>query len=398
MDFLNEEEYMSKIKDITGKMIFSFFSLFPLKNVVVGSSFYGKRYENNPRFVFEKLEEKYPNIKKTWICRNKELCNLPQYVKPICGKIQGIYTLATAKVIIDSHFVPIYFKKRKGQLAIFMYHGGIGIKRNSNEVPARKKTDTPKNNADNMSFFISNSSFMNRVIRGSLEYKGPILKCGYPKDDPLFEEQLGHKEVVCRFYDIPFENHLVLYAPTYRQDINDYSGFCINLQETCKALSERFGGDWIAIVKWHPNQKINITKTKEMYGPNVIDATAYGNMQELIIASDAFISDYSSCIFEAAERKIPCFSFATDWEVFKNEQGFHFEIDSLPFPYCSSNDELVSSILNFDNQKYLFELDEFMKQEGLEESGRASEIIADIINEFISGNTDVINTLEYEGE
>lgn len=391
---------MEKIKSALSRSIYTVFykvfSLLPLSDKVVGSSFCGKKYENNPRFVFEKLQEKYPKIKKLWIKHKGSNFELPSYVTAVTGKIHKVYEYATAKVIIDSHFLPMYYSKRQGQLAIFMYHGGIGIKRNSNEVPGREKSDIPRHNAENNTFFISNSNFTSHVIRSSLEFSGPILKCGYPKDDPLFDAQADYKKRVCEFYGIPADTRFLMYAPTYRQDINDHSGFNIDLRGACTALSEKLGGTWTAIVKWHPKQGILHDQTRLMYGEGIIDATEYSNMQELIIASDAFISDYSSCIFEAAERGIPCFSYATDWNTFKYEQGVHFEIDELPFPYCQNNDELLDAIIGFDDVKYQRELASFLQREGLCETGKASEIIADIISEFVGGNVNIIHELDYE--
>lgn len=387
-----------KVKNIISKVLYSIFSILPLSNKVLGSSFYGMEYENNPRFVFEKLQEKYPELKKIWVVNKNAKIELPSYVAPAKGLIRIAYDYATAKVIIDSHFFPRYYKRRKNQFTIFMYHGGIGIKRNSNEVPSRKKTDIPAHNAKNMTLFISNSDFTTRVIRSSLEFQGPVLKCGYPKDDPLFDLQDAYKKRVCEYYGVSIEKKFFMYAPTYRQDRDDHSGFNIDIQSACTALAEKFGGEWMGIVKWHPKQKISTDQSKAMYGESVIDATNYSNMQELIIASDAFVSDYSSCIFEAAERKMPCFSYATDWNTFKHEQGVHFEINELPFPYCRNNNELINAIKGFDTKTYLAELDSFFKQEGLCDTGKASETIADIIYEYTSGNIQIVKKMISEGK
>ena len=387
-----------KVKDAVSKALYSFFSLFPLSDKVVGSSFYGVEYENNPRFVYEKLQEKYPELKKYWIKNKKANYDLPSYVTQVTSLVCKIYAYATAKVIIDSHFVPMYYKMRKGQRSICRYHGGIGIKRNSKEVPSRAKTESPSHNAKNMTLFISNSAFTTNVIRTSLEFNGPVLKCGYPKDDPLFDQQDEYKKRVCEHYGISTEKKFCMYAPTYRQDRDDLSGFGIDLKSVCAALSDKFGGEWVGIVKWHPKQKISKEQSKAMYGDAVIDATDYNNMQELIIASDAFVSDYSSCIFEAAERKMPCFSYATDWETFRYEQGVHFEIDELPFPYCRNNEELISAIRDFDTDKYLVELDAFMEREGLCDTGKASETIADLIYDFTKGNIQAVKKVISKGK
>ena len=344
--------------------------------------------------MFEALESNYPNIKKVWLTQKGNQIEFPNYVVKKIGKLAQIYYYATSKVWINSHFFPEYVSKRKGQLSIFMYHGGIGIKRNSNEVPTREKTLIPRKSALNTSLAVSNSNFMDHVYRTSLEYDGPILKCGYPKNDPLFDSQYSHKKNVCDYYHITENKHIVLYAPTYRQDRNDVSNYNINLEKICGALTDKFGGDWIPIIRWHPHQSFLRNKTKEFFGNNAIDATYYGNMQELIIASDVFISDYSSCIFEAAERQIPCFSYAPDWESFKISQGVYFEIDRLPFPYSKNTEELIRQIMDYDDSIYKKELNDFMHKEGLTESGKASLEVANIISRYLNGENDILSKLD----
>ena len=97
------------------------------------------------------------------------------------------------------------------------------------------------------------------------------------------------------------------------------------------------------------------------------------------------ISDYSSCIFDAALREIPCFIFATDFEEYKGSQGTYFEMEELPFPYAKNNEELVSNIQKFNLFDYLKRWNDFKNKTGLIETGHSGKDIAQKIFRILNG-------------
>ena len=196
--------------------------------------------------------------------------------------------------------------------------------------------------------------------------------------------------VVKKYFNIPLKNKIILYAPTFRDSIEltgkmDFSVYGIDFERLKMAVEHKFGGEWSVIVKWHPFLANYAQSEVGAKGKDCIDATQYNDMQDLIIASDIVISDYSSCIFDAALRNIPCFTFATDFDAFKKERGVYFEMEDLPFPYAKDNDELMSNIENYNHEVYLERWEEFKKKTGLVETGHASEDIAFKIKNIIDG-------------
>ena len=104
------------------------------------------------------------------------------------------------------------------------------------------------------------------------------------------------------------------------------------------------------------------------------------------MATDVMISDYSSCIFDAALRRIPCFTYATDFEQYKNEErGVYYEMEELPFPYATNNDELEQNIKVFNEKNYLQKWDAFTVRMGLNETGHAAKDIAEKMIALLQG-------------
>lgn len=147
---------------------------------------------------------------------------------------------------------------------------------------------------------------------------------------------------------------MVLYAPTFRSDFRT-DEYHLDFELLKKCLKERFGGDWAVLIRLHPN---NIADAESLieYTEDVLNATQYSVMQELLAACDVLISDYSSCMFDFVTKKAPCFMYATDVDKYKDERDFYFDVHELPFPLAENNEEMKENILNFDGNKYEEEL------------------------------------------
>lgn len=78
--------------------------------------------------------------------------------------------------------------------------------------------------------------------------------------------------------------------------------------------------------------------------------------------------------------------YAKDIEKYEKERGLYYDLNILPFPLATNNDELEKNILSFDKDKYEKELIEYLESEGLKEKGNAKETITKIILEYINNN------------
>lgn len=104
-------------------------------------------------------------------------------------------------------------------------------------------------------------------------------------------------------------------------------------------------------------------------------------MNEIIAGSDAFLTDYSSAIFEAALVGMPGFLYADDLEEYVADRGdLMFDMHQLPFPVALNNEELMENIGRFEEEEYGKRLGEFMEEMGIFEDGKASERVVEVIN------------------
>ncbi len=381
--------------------------LMPLKNKVIASSFNGKKYGDNSQYIIEELHRIHPDLDFVWAKDDEYNYSVPSYVRTISywsKPYRRAYEYATAKVWIDTHRLRQNTRKRKGQLFIETWHGGIAIKKLDGDVPKfrvnenlMKQLKTTDKYAD---LWISNSDQLTGIYRRAFYCTGHIWKCGYPRNDVLFKDNSEIRKKICGYYNLKDDVKIMLYAPTFRDSfVNgniDMSVYNVDHTRLYKALCDKFSGEWVILTRMHPFLANREEVSGIIKGDNVIDATKYPDMQELLCACDAFLTDYSSGIFEAALRDIPCFTFATDFEDYKGDRGTYFEMDELPFPYAKNNDELVNNIENYNHEEYLADWEAFKKRTGFYETGHAAKDIAHVINEFVNGNKKALEKVKKE--
>ena len=104
-------------------------------------------------------------------------------------------------------------------------------------------------------------------------------------------------------------------------------------------------------------------------------------MQELLIASFALITDFSSSMFDFMLISNQIYLFTKDYDSYlENERGLNFDVkNDLPFPFAENENELITNINNFDEEYSNNNIDDFKKRLQIKEDGHASERVADIL-------------------
>lgn len=378
-------------------MVFYLLRLFPIqKNKVIASVSAGRRYDDNQKYIMDELHQLCPDLDIVWVKDPKYDYEVPEWMKTVKWRSwRWLYEYATAKIWTNNSMEPDFFVKRKGQLYVETWHGGLGIKKVADDIigdaaKAGRETLYLKNASDMADVYISNSDHLSRIYRRAFHYHGPIWKCGYPKNDMLVNGHPEYGQTARQELGIPADVKVLLYAPTIRQRFTeerqiDMRVYDIDMPRLKKVLTETFGGEWMMLIRFHPSLRLYAKDFQETH-PEAKDVTDYQDMQRLLMATDVVISDYSSCIFDAALRRIPCFTYATDFEQYKNEEhGVYYEMEELPFPYATNNDELEQNVKTFDLEAYLQKWDAFTVRMGLNETGHAARDIAKKMADFLNG-------------
>ena len=358
------------------------------KNKVLASSYYGKGYGDNPKYIVNELLKDSSEHKLIWVVNNMELAKtLPDGVAPcINGSLKHIYHLTTAKVWIDNCRKPFFYKK-KNQFYIQTWHGDIGLKKGEKDVEehlGKAYVDMAMNDSKNIDIVTSSARWFTETTRRNFWYDGEIFECGYPRRDLFFNSKEDFVNEIKGRLGIDPGARILFYAPTFRKDQKsedtDFSCYGLDWEEVLSSLKRRFGGEWVGMIRLHPNVSqfsscLNLPSSS-------VDATQYPAMQELMLISDCMITDYSSSLFEFGEMMRPGFVFALDYDDYKKDRDVYFNLQKLPFPFASSNEALMGFINSFNEEVYLKEMNTFYKDTlGVVDTGTASKQIVERIKQ-----------------
>ena len=395
---LSEDIYIYKrrIKAFFYGLMFYFCRIFSVeKNKIVFWAFEGTRgFCCNPKYVAEEIlrrnKENGSGWKLIWLVDDMTT-EFPEGIVKIKNTLWNrVFQLSTAACWVGNTRTLYGTKKRSGQVYIQTWHGTIAIKpigKYRGELFPRIAYLVSKADSKLTNYVLSGSEWCDIHYRDGLIYEGDIIRTGTPRCDILINKTEEMRSQIRKMYGVPDSGKILLYAPTFRGGSQltrrtvEKEEATINFKELLKSLEQRFGGQWFIFTRLHPQ----LAAKNEHYfvkdlSDRLIDVTHHSDMNELIAAADAFISDYSSAIFEAAILKMPCFIYADDLEDYVKERGdLFFDMYKLPFPAATENDELLSNIISFDFDTYMKKVDCFMSEQGVTEDGHASERTVDLL-------------------
>lgn len=368
---------------------FSFlFHIFPIKkNKIVICNFYGRGYGDNGKYIVEEILKENKDYDVVWLLRKefRENSGLPTNIRTVkYGSIKSIYEITTAKLWIDNCRSSFFLFKRNPQFYIQTWHGGLGLKKIEADAIhslSNRYIKYAKRDSTLADIFISNSQHLSDIYKRAFWYNGKILECGYPKNDILFSDKRVYRESVRAEYNLKRNTKILLYAPTFKNNF-DKNSYNIDVLKILDNLNKKDEGDWVFMARLHPN--IDSDVFSSIFPKSVIDATAFSDMQELVLGIDTLITDYSSCMFDSAIAGIPTFIYASDIKSYMDERGFYFSLNELPFPLAENTQQLISNISSFSYEDYLSNLNYFYKKVGLYDKGNASKRVLELIDSVIT--------------
>lgn len=208
------------------------------------------------------------------------------------------------------------------------------------------------------------------IIRDCVAYEKNLLPSGLPRNDILFH--VDEKLIVetRNKLKIPEGKKVLLYAPTWR-DSNDFGkdydmSVPINWNEWEKMLAK----DYIMMIRTHPltTKLLNVK-----YDSFIWNFSNYPDVNDLMIAADILISDYSSIIFDYSILGRPFICFGYDYDEYVKKRDFYFDLNKeFPSGIIRSEREVLNLIKNMDYKEQCQKTIE-MRNKFVEYGGHATE-------------------------
>lgn len=315
---------------------------------VLFESFGGKTIGDSSLALFKEMVRRGDPRPKYWSVFDHSVV-VPEGAVPLIMYSAAWYRiLHTAEYLVNNNNFPFFYRKHGNQTYVQVWHG-TPLKKIGNDIP-NTTLSLPyirlmQKEAKYWDYLLAQNEFAVETLPKAFGYKGTVLYLGYPRNDALAESP--PVERICELRSnlgISDGKKVFLYAPTWRDNVrteNDNYGFISFLE--LKVAMEEFGDDCIFLIRGHHN--VAQQRFAQSHD-NVIDVTSYPNINDLIIASDCLITDYSSVMFDYVVTGKPVYFLVPDLEEYRDSiRGFYFAFDeSLPGPIAMDTRHLAAEV------------------------------------------------------
>ncbi|WP_146364483.1 CDP-glycerol glycerophosphotransferase family protein [Arthrobacter yangruifuii] len=308
-------------------------------------SFGGTSCSDNPRAISDYLAATGFGEPLYWSVADRSV-PVPEYaVALLQGSAEWYEKLATTRRLVNNNNFPWYFRKSPGQFYLQTWHG-TPMKKLGLDVPqnllALSYRDLMQREARWWDLLLAQNTFAAATLPRALGYTGEVLTAGYPRGDALLRSDT--RERVRSRLGISPGQTVLLYVPTWRDGVRDGAGRSdwIGFLDVAE-VSGRLGPKCTFLIRGHHNVAAQRNIAEH---PRTIDVTDYPDVNDLYLASDALVTDYSSAIFDYAELGRPIFLLAPDLEQFRQSRGLYLNpMTDLPgIPLVSTSTELAAAV------------------------------------------------------
>lgn len=307
-------------------------------------SFYGRQVSCNPFAIDREIAARHPEVARFWSVVSERQPVPEGATAVLVGSREWHAARRHSRLLIVNDWLRYGFKRRRGQTVLQTWHGTMlkHLALGRPDVSFRTRLAI-RRESRRWNLLLSQNPHSTQQFRTSYAYKGEVLETGYPRDDRLAHAVLDTERnpvavgTARARLGIPAGVSVLAYAPTWRD-----GGTSVVDELDVNALAAELGEDWAVVARGH-------TRTHAFGGyghgrQNVIDASRHPDVNDVILAADLLVTDYSSIMFDAAVARVPLAFFVPDLERYRDrERGFTFDFErDAPGPLVASRAEVVS--------------------------------------------------------
>jgi len=359
-----------------------------VRHAALFESYNGRGVSDSVLAIYNELVSRGTDLQMFWTVTdlNNEV---PAGATPLLIHSEDwIDALHNSRYLINNNNFPFYYRKHADQVYIQTWHG-TPLKRIGDHVPATNLSlpyrQLMMREAHYWDVLIAQNDFAAQILPEAFGYPGAVLNVGYPRNDDLAgdDHDLRRKKIRDSL-GLADGQTAVLYAPTWRDNASVSTGYArvsyLDFQMTRAAL----GNDSKILLRGHSNTAHY--QTSVPFG--VIDVTSMLDVNDLILASDLLITDYSSVMFDYCVTGKPILYLAPDLEEYRDEvRGFYLDLKEIsPGPICDDNASLRTVLEDLDavKREYAHRYRTFVRTFAPRDDGHAARRVVDAVFGSIS--------------
>jgi CDP-glycerol glycerophosphotransferase len=308
-------------------------------NLAVFGAYWYSAYSCNPRAIYERARELVPDMRGVWVVKPNAVDKLPPGVEHVQPGTREYYeTTARATYLVNNVNFPNDFVKRDGSVHVMTHHG----------TPLKKmgldQQDSPLSKMDfellamrcrRWDYSVSANVFTTLQWERAFPFEYESLEVGYPRNDVF---STATDEDVARIraeLGIAPDQIAVLYAPTHREYHHGY----VPVLDVA-AVAAELGPEYVVLSRAH-----YFYKPPGSRDARVRDVSEHPSVEELCLAANVLVTDYSSIMFDYGVLDRPIVTHAPDWDVYRTVRGTYFDLmEQPPGPVTRTESEVAEAI------------------------------------------------------
>lgn len=323
---------------LLGRAYYEFQRLLPVDDgLALYAAYWYRGVACNPAAVYEAAQRLAPGVRGVWMVRPESagaIADGTPYV--LDGSRAGFRALARARYLVNNVNFPNYLRKRAGQVYLQTHHGTpiktMGL--DQQYYPAGEGLDYEAmlRRCDAWDFSVTANAFSTQMWERQYPCRFEALETGYPRNDRLATAGPAQAAAARAALGIAPDRFVVLYVPTFRPEPMTLPAF--DPQRVAQALGPR----GLVLVRGH-----YLTDDRFAAGEQVRDVYDHPVVEDLYLAADVLVGDYSSAIFDFAVLDRPIVLYAPDWAEYRRNRGVVLDVVAQPpGPVVREFDELVT--------------------------------------------------------
>lgn len=360
-----------------------------LRPSVLFRNLYGDAANDTAKAVHTRLVESGTEMNLIWAVKSPEVA-IPAGATPVLeGSREYWDAFADSKYIMVNVHQPDWFQKKPGQVLVQTFHGYpfklAGRRHWAKTGLTQARVDSFYKRALEWDYLLSPAPYATPLLAEFLPehtpWSGEFLEIGYPRNDVLVSPPEGHRERIRSSLGIRPEQTAVLYAPTYRDylSVSEFAATALELLDADR-ISAALGDQFVVLTRGHVMN--SRASSAVAHGSAALDVTEYPDVNDLILASDAAILDYSSLRFDYALTGKPMIFLNPDREEYLAARDPMVPYEATaPGPWVGSSDEIIEGLRHLDavRSEYAEARTEFLQRYMPLEDGHATERIVEAV-------------------
>ncbi|MEW2318667.1 bifunctional glycosyltransferase/CDP-glycerol:glycerophosphate glycerophosphotransferase [Streptomyces bauhiniae] len=346
------------------------------ENLALFSAYWSRSVSCNPAAIDAELARLAPNVRRVWAVQADAVDRVPaghEFVR--VGSREYWSVLARAKYLVNNVNFADSVVKREGQIHLQTHHGTplktMGLDQRKYPASTSMSFDKLLERCDRWDYSLSSNRFSTTVWERVYPCSYVSLETGYPRNDILVNATAEDVRRARASLELADGTRAFLYMPTHREY---QAGFTPSLDLV--RLADELGPDVTLMVRGHYFYGNSPHVEELRRSGRIVDVSGHPRVEELYLAADALITDYSSAMFDYAVLDRPVIVYASDWDIYSAVRGTYFNLmEEPPGAVATSQAELIRLLESgeYDGPEAARYRDRFRRRYCEFDDGRAAE-------------------------